>query len=377
MEKKRKNTRGDNGQGTMRRKTRNCWEWSMMTGRNPETGKRTYKYLYAPTVYELREMRDEYLRDRKDGITDEDCAFTQWGEIWFNHHALRKKPATQECYKYTLKLLNQTGLGAMSLKKITLFDIEDALRYVYDNYSGSAYSKCRGTLYMMFDTAVAMNKIRMNVMRSVEKLEVKHGEPKKAFSQTEIQRLLDKLKMDKVGLSIIAMILSGVRRQEMLAWDISKGDLAADGSYIQVRQAVAMDHGRAFISETKNANSVRVVPIPKDYRHYIVKLRSCAEGLLWESPKKKGCPINPRTFDDYFKAALEEVGGVRVLTPHCCRHTFVTQLQSAGVDLPTISALTGHAELESTLNYLHVRDEAKARAMEVYAASLRPLAVAV
>ena len=49
----------------------------------------------------------------------------------------------------------------------------------------------------------------------------------------------------------------------------------------------------------------------------------------------------------------------RVLSPHCCRHTYVSQLQAQGVPLETIQSLTGHADVDMTEHYLHVQKEVK------------------
>ena len=57
-----------------------------------------------------------------------------------------------------------------------------------------------------------------------------------------------------------------------------------------------------------------------------------------------------------FKKALEEIHGVRVLTSHSCRHTYVSQMQALGVDLATIQSIVGHADIDMTQHYLHVQE---------------------
>ena len=54
---------------------------------------------------------------------------------------------------------------------------------------------------------------------------------------------------------------------------------------------------------------------------------------------------------------------VRCLSPHCCRHTYVTLLQSQGVPLETISCLVGHSNIKTTDNYLHISQDTLARAV--------------
>ena len=65
---------------------------------------------------------------------------------------------------------------------------------------------------------------------------------------------------------------------------------------------------------------------------------------------------NPSTFRTKYKQAIESVPGVRYLSPHSCRHTYVSQMQALGVDLATIQSLVGHADVDMTKHYLHVQD---------------------
>jgi site-specific recombinase XerD len=72
--------------------------------------------------------------------------------------------------------------------------------------------------------------------------------------------------------------------------------------------------------------------------------------------KRLDYPCNPSTFRTKYKQAIESVPGVRYLSPHSCRHTYVSQMQALGVDLATIQSLVGHADVDMTKHYLHVQD---------------------
>ena len=74
-------------------------------------------------------------------------------------------------------------------------------------------------------------------------------------------------------------------------------------------------------------------------------------------------PCNPSAFRSKYKAAIEAIEGVRYLSPHSCRHTYVSQMQSLGVDLATIQSLVGHADVDMTKHYLHVQDPIKLAAI--------------
>ena len=45
------------------------------------------------------------------------------------------------------------------------------------------------------------------------------------------------------------------------------------------------------------------------------------------------------------------------VTPHTMRHTAITRLVKAGVDLPTIQKISGHKTLAMVLRYVHVHGE--------------------
>jgi integrase len=44
----------------------------------------------------------------------------------------------------------------------------------------------------------------------------------------------------------------------------------------------------------------------------------------------------------------------KIVTPHVMRHTAITKLVQAGVDLPTIQSISGHKTLAMVLRYTHV-----------------------
>lgn len=47
--------------------------------------------------------------------------------------------------------------------------------------------------------------------------------------------------------------------------------------------------------------------------------------FIWEG-KYKDKPCNPTHFADLYKKALLGIEGMRYLSPHCCRHTYVSQI---------------------------------------------------
>ena len=47
----------------------------------------------------------------------------------------------------------------------------------------------------------------------------------------------------------------------------------------------------------------------------------------------------------------------KLVTPHVMRHTAITNLVKAGVDLPTIQQISGHKTLAMVMRYTHVHGD--------------------
>ena len=95
-------------------------------------------------------------------------------------------------------------------------------------------------------------------------------------------------------------------------------------------------------------------------------LRDTENKFIWESPKKPGHPCNPSHFSDQYKEALSQVEGVRYLSPHSCRHTYITLLVSTNTDVRTVQSFVGHADVKMTLHYSHAEQNARQRAVNEF-----------
>ena len=174
---------------------------------------------------------------------------------------------------------------------------------------------------------------------------------------------MEQLPCDRVGMSIRLMLGTGMRTQELLA--LEPKHIAEDGSIIQIRQAINQIKGTATIGTPKSRDSYRDIPVPPNLRVYAIALREVPCTYIWESSKTGG-PCNPSHFRDQFKKAISGVQGVRVLTPHSCRHTYVSQLQSLGVSMETIQSMVGHADIDMTRPYLHVQEPKRQEAIALF-----------
>ena len=110
----------------------------------------------------------------------------------------------------------------------------------------------------------------------------------------------------------------------------------------------------------------QLIPVPENVRYCARLLRDGAKTYIWEG-RESGTPLNPSTFRHKYNEALESLGKVRILSPHSCRHTYVSQMQALGVDLATIQSIVGHANVDMTQHYLHVQQSIRQDAIDRFA----------
>lgn len=342
-----------NGEGSLRRKKNGTWEAQIMIGYRAD-GSRDIRSFSGPTQKAAKDKMREFLKKRDAGLLEgENLRFDEWADIWFKNHADNVKPTTQESYRYTLRVLKD-HFGRRKIAQIKAIDIEQFLKKLRkEGRSDSSLAQCRGMLYQIFNKAAANDLIIKNPVAYADKMRKRPPQRKEAFTADEVRLLMEKLPENKIGWSVRLLLATGMRTQELLG--LEPRHIAPDGSAITIEQAVVMVKGSVSIGTPKSYDSYRTIPVPDLVRYCARLLRDTDKKFIWEVGKLD-MPCNPSHFRSQFKKAIESVEGVRVLTPHCCRHTFVSQMQMLGVEIETIQAIVGHAEIDMTRYYLHVQE---------------------
>ena len=354
--------RRSNGEGTLRQRPNGLWELTLMDGFQSD-GRRKYKSFYAKTQKEVKQKARAYQDAKAEGIeVDVVYYFDEWADLWFESHKDNIMPTTQENYQYTLRIL-KAAFPHKKIRDIKPFDIEMMLKKLRrDGRSTSCLTQCRGMMYQIMNKAEANDLIRKNPVRFAEKM--RYREPvkrKDAFTAEEVSILMERLPENRIGLSIRLMLGTGMRTQELLA--LEPRHIDTDCSHIRIEQAINMQKGTAVVGLPKSRDSYRTIPVPQSLRWCAVALRQTEKKFVWEE-RKKDNPCNPSHFRDQFRKALEAIPEVPTLTPHSCRHTYVSQMQALGVDLSTIQSIVGHADVDMTQHYLHVQESIRLDAID-------------
>ena len=311
-----------NGEGTLFQREDGIWISQIMIGYRPD-GKHDIRTFTGKTRKEAIKKRDEFKRKRADGLlAAEDLRFDEFAAIWFENHKDNISPTTQESYRYTLRILTD-HFGRRKLSEIKAMDIEQFLKKLRkEGRSDSYLAQCRGMLFQIFNKAAANDLVMKNPVAFADKMRKQPKKRKEAFTADEVRAMLRDLPENQIGWSIRLLLCTGMRGQELLA--LEPRHIAKDGSTITIEQALVRVKGSVEIGTPKSQDSYRTIPVPENVRYCAKLLRDTTSRFIWESPKNPGMPCNPSHFSKLFKEAVGSVEGVRVLTPHCCRHTYVS-----------------------------------------------------
>lgn len=357
------------GEGSVHRLPSGSWQCQLMDGYTDE-GKRRIVSFTASTRAEVLDKMRAYLADKQtaaDTQTPEVPLFSDYAQRWYEAYRSQVEESTYANYRYTLKLLN-SAFGNLPLDSIKVAQVNQFINELAaKGYSSSQINKCRSMLIQILDVAEADDLVVKNYARRAFRTTKQLSKEKKthtkdAFTVVETERLLADLPDTLLGNSIRLMLISGLRLQELLA--LTPRDIAEDGSWVRVDKAVKMVDGIPKLGDPKSYTSRRVIPIAPKYRHIARWLReNGGQAFLWCAPRHDSLLYSTGTVRRKYYRLMEKYPDVRRLSPHCCRHTYVTLLQRQGVPMETIARLTGHTDIKTTGSYLHISSDTLANAV--------------
>lgn len=154
-----------------------------------------------------------------------------------------------------------------------------------------------------------------------------------------------------VYIAYLLALNAGLRAGEI--WGLKPIDMAQDGKSLWIRRQfnrVTLDFGL-----TKGKKS-RFVPCPgilcDELKRWIAKHGVKPEETIFQNDQGK--PICHDNFSDrQFTKDVKNWGG-RKIRFHDLRHTATTLMISRGIDIKTVKEVCGHADISTTMNYVHM-----------------------
>lgn len=312
----------------------------------------TRKYIRAKTQAELDEkvLKAQILVNSGVDICSEET-FGHFAQMWYD---LYKKPNLREnslnAIKYVLNQHILPFIGGYRLRDITPMQIQ-AIMASLSNKSNSLQSKVLIHLRSIFKAAQENGLVAKSPVSSMLKPGGKKTAEKVALAPQETRFLVERVQNPRAHTFLLIALHTGMRRGEILGlmWE----DIDFGQRIVHVRHNAILGKGETSVHDTlKTDAGRRDIPLTDELEAWLenYKKRSHSKFVL---AMQNGKPLTQSAYKSMWKLVERELPETHV-TAHILRHTYVTRLFEAGLDIKEIQYLAGHSTVDMTLRvYTH------------------------
>jgi integrase len=305
----------------------------------------------------LRDVLHRASRGTLAGQIRSGATFADAAAEWLRYIEVDRvrKPSTIEGYKVIVRSQLLPAFGEMPLESITTPVIERWL----SSLTGAASSRRKALvlLHGILKRAKKVWGLAANAAAAVEKPPVGHSGEIQVFSPEEVWALVRAAASETDAALFLTAAFTGLPLGELLA--LCWRDVDFPGSVIRVRASYA-----AGALTTPKSGKVRAVPMAPDVASALAQLGqrehwTADDDLVF--PGATGTYLNGSALRRRYKASLERAG-LRSLRFHDLRHTFGTRM-IAKADIRRVQEWMGHADIQTTMRYLHYTPRAEDAAL--------------
>lgn len=312
----------------------------------------TRKYFRGKTQEELDEkvLKAQILVKSGVDICSEET-FAHFSQMWYD---LYKKPYLRENSLNSIKyVLNQHILpyiGGCRLRDINPMQIQSIMAGLSDK-SNSLQAKVLMNLRSIFNVAMENGLVAKSPVSAMLKPTGKATQEKETLTADECQALLTRVRNTRARTFLLIGLHTGMRRGEILG--LQWKDIDFNGKTIHVRHNAVVKEGETTVSgDMKTQAAKRNLPLSEELEIWLAERKKASHSqyvIAMENHK----PLTKSAYRSMWKLIERELPDTHI-TAHILRHTYITRLFEAGLDIKEIQYLAGHSTIDMTLKvYTH------------------------
>jgi len=368
-------------------------------------GKQTFKYIYAKTVRDLEaKLREVYAQLGKGlDVTAQRDTFGSWSQKWLR--LKRTEVSPHRYYVYECRVKNLSALAEIEISKVRTMDIQEIILELSSSYSKSVLKEIKSTARQICQLAADNRVIDYNPAESVKIPNVTATHTAERRALTEEEQSWIRNTPHRAQTAAMIMLFAGLRKGEVapLQWtdiDLNAGTISVTKSMSRRGNNWELKRG------AKTKAGVRTVYIPRILTDYLRSLDHsgflvCPDSTgkmfslsgfdkMWDSYLAElnfqygdfsSCMVTGRNGKlELFKKPKSRFAPVKIpfvipnITPHWLRHTFITNMYLAGIDILTAKEQAGHADIKTTMEiYTHLDSTHKKKQIDKLDEFLTPV----
>ena len=319
-----------NGQGTVYKMPSGTWAAEITLGYYMQDGKRKRK---KSRKYGFRTKKEavEYIATLKQSPKKEKfiTMFQLWELFQTKKETLSKSKRT--AYNIAWKKIH----AEIEYRQIDELTVPE-LQAITDKYGTSYYTKrdIKNLLSHLYQIAIRDDYTDKNRAQFIQLPELQSQE-REVMTKQEIELLWNDYQKEPSAITaqMLTMLYTGIRPGELLTIKVENINL--DEQYMI-----------GGIKTTKGKNRKIIIPD---------KIKPLLSWLM-ETGKKGLIAYYPSDveFYDAWKQKRSQLNIRDVITPYCCRHTYITRLTTLKVSPAMLQELAGHEDYDTTLEYTHL-----------------------
>ena len=353
----------------------NNGKWSCTADATPDplTGKRRQVTRRGDTKKEAQQRTREAVEQLSTERKKEKKTVNEVFDEWIKVYALSVRPSTVQIRRtQTNKFLEEHGnhyIASLATKDIQDHLIARSNSGLSDNF----LSSIRTALNLLFKYALKNDYVSRNIVESTtlpksDRTTISVNPPKKYLEKDEVKKFLTGLKRSErrnVYELALLMLSTGLRIGEALAltWD----DINLTRKELTVNKTLYSRGSYSFLPP-KTPTSYRTVSFNDELHGVLQKMKVLYNkeiliglrdkdsewcNLVFANGERR--PVHSSNINAIYNKIYKIYGIEGASGSHILRHTHITMLVEAGVDLPVIMERVGHSNINITLDiYTHV-----------------------
>ena len=295
----------------------------------------------------LREVIDHARRGTLAGLVRTGVTLEEAAAEWLRYieHDRERKPSTVAGYRALVRSQLLPAFGDLPIESVTTPVIERWIAGI--ERSSSTRTKLLVMLHGIFARARKVYGLPANPVADVEKPRNRQSGDIDVFSPEEVRALVRAASSEQDAAIYLTAAFTGLRRGELIALRWRDVDFA--GQVVRVRASYADG-----ALTTPKSGKVRSVPLAPEVATVLAALGQRGawtdeDHLVFVGPG--GSFMDGRGLRRRYQTAIKRAG-LRPLRFHDLRHTFGTRMIGKA-DIRRVQEWMGHADIQTTMKYLH------------------------
>lgn len=363
----------------IRKRSDGRWEARIIIG-HKSNGKAHYKYLYGKTYREVKEKKNNLLRQREQEFHGKPSLKT-CGELfdeWLMFIRSDIKESTFSKYVFAVEKHLKPELGDIRICDLTTERLDqfihNKLTHGKMNQEEGPAPKTVVDLLSIFKLTVKFGSERGLIFPG----QLTIHNPRQTLPEIKImdETACEKLENyilnhpdSTICIGILLSLYTGLRIGEVCAlrWEDINFDtktLTVNKTLMRIQDPSPQAKRRTKIIEgtPKTGNSIRKIPLPECICPFLRELRQNPHCYILTGTTSY---MEPRSYYNRYQKILCNLN-LNNYNYHTLRHTFATRCIEHGFDVKSLSEILGHADVSTTMRrYVHPSMKTKRQQMQL------------